>query len=276
MSTTNPAAAFVACNSDFCWLRCPSNVTSNVEITSIWFDEAERRHYQQAPVSAWDQHPLGSDDHDDNEGLGGLLFAVAGDRILLAHLDHGTGSSHAQENVWSTVVPRRLLTSATSQRTIYSEHLRKFVIASIEPKERRGPPNGYRTIESSVQLLQVTEDETIIKQEDVAGLPKSLLVADFPLKNYERVSSIIEWVVKDTKNRPHHFVYVATSITVSPNHESGRRLFLQITDDAKFVLKKEKVFPTGIRCMTLYDDMHLITIFGKIMVIEQYEKDRMK
>jgi hypothetical protein len=129
---------------------------------------------------------------------------------------------------------------------------------------------------AAIQLLQVAEPDIDIKQETETETRNPLLIAEFTLKNYERVCAILEWIVTDHKNRPHHFIYVATSITVDPGQETGRRLFLQIADDSKFVLKKEKNYGAPVRCMALYDDMHLVTIFGNTMVLEEYEKENMK
>lgn len=280
---TDSSLAFAACGSDFCRVRPPKQNFSVLNLKSIWFSDFKNDNYDQSPITGLDQLRMHENDENAEQGYAGFLFAVSGDKLLIAQLEYDIGSSRSLVPEGSRAVPRRLTPAATSTnsnptpgRLLYTDKLRKMIVAVTEPKEERAPPNGYRTIQSSIQLIKPIYDEAeIIQEDDMAGPQASHVVAEYALKSYERVYAILEWIIHDNKGRPHHFVYVGTGIIKGPGQEYGRRLFFNVVDSS-IKLKYEKSFEEPVRCMALYDQTHLITIIGKTMIMEEYEYDNAK
>lgn len=265
-STTNPSMAFSSCGADFCRIYQRPN---SVEINSIWFTGIETESYQHAPITALDQVPP---TNQDDEGLAGVIFAASDSRLLIAQLGQGNGSIYEEPQP----VPRKMLIRSTPTKLLYTSILQRIIVTTNEPSQARPPPfNGYRTIRSRIELIKLRDDDDVnIKKEGTDEAYDSLSEAKYELNHYERVNCVLEWVIDDEKGRPHHFVYAGTAVTNhSTGQETGRRLFLQVVDST-IRMKKEKLFDKPVRCMVLFDDKHLITIAGKIMILDEYENAR--
>ncbi|KAF2467358.1 uncharacterized protein BDR25DRAFT_317100 [Lindgomyces ingoldianus] len=279
-SATDSSAAFVACGSDFCRVRCTRNLgsTSSVDIDSVWFTDHQTPEYQQSPVTALDQLPLTKGDQVGKD-LSGFIFAVSGSRLLFSRLDYDIRWSR-HEAALSTfepnkAVPRRLETTASPTKLVYLEKLRKMVVATTETREERAPPDGYRSIRSAIRLVNMEDDETRIeiKQEEdieVEVRKSKLIVGEFWLKNYERVYAILDWTYVDEKGKKYHFVIVGTGITQRNGKETGRKLFLQVAD-TNIKLKKESTFDHPVRCMALYGPNELVTVIDRSLTFELYQ-----
>jgi hypothetical protein len=280
-SATDPSAAFVACGSDTCRVRCSQGGSYTMDVDSIWFTESDNPGYKQAPVTAIDQLPFTNGTGVDKD-LGGFIFAVSGDSMLFAQLDYDirwssydAPSSYLEQ---PKAIPRKLITNATPTKLMYMEKLNKMVVATVEAKEERAPSamsSGYRIVHSALQVLKLGDDVTEVKQEDeMQSSHHNLVVSEFTLKHYERVYSMIEWMYVDSRGKIFHFVVVGTGIT-GDGHESGRRLFLNVNEKG-IKLKKESPYEHPVRGMALYDENRLITMVGKTIVFEEYDNQAMK
>ncbi|KAF2010468.1 hypothetical protein BU24DRAFT_58917 [Aaosphaeria arxii CBS 175.79] len=289
-SGTDKLCAFASCGVDFCRVSLPSS-SRKLDISSVWFRQNSDEQFHQGPVSAFDQVPFYQQSVDGN-GIGGFMFAVSGDRLLYARLDYdtvrSTQSSHSILGLeQSKTVPMRTATTATPTKVVYTENKRKLVVATTEMKEIRAPPNGYRTMHSTLKLMNVADNPVIkeepkgkegIKQEAKDEEEEAIvsnICSQITLQNYERVYTILDWIVQDSRDRPHHFLYVGTGVMKGPGREIGRRLFFQISkDDNKFKLKKEKTYNSPVRCLALMhvkDRADLITVVGTTMMLEEFE-----
>jgi hypothetical protein len=280
-STTDPSAAFVACGSDTCRVRCSQDGSYTINVDSIWFTESDNPGYKQSPVTAIDQLPFTKGTGVDKD-LGGFIFAVSGDSMLFAQLDYDirwssydAPSSHLEQQ---KAIPRKLITNATPTKLMYMEKLNKMVVATVEAKEERPPSAmsaGYRIVHSALQVLRLGDDATEVKQEDeMQSNNHNLVASEYTLKHYERVYSMIEWTFIDSRGKVFHFVVIGTGIT-GDGYESGRRLFLNVNEKG-IKLKKESPYEHPVRCMALYDDNRLITIVGNTIVFEEYDNQAMK
>ena len=91
---------------------------------------------------------------------GGFLFAVSGDRVLFSKLDSDSGKSlnnvQSRSQNDSIAVPRGNCLWVPSQQKCYiwSRYKRSSSQPST-PIQTRGSPNGYRVLESSLNLLKL-------------------------------------------------------------------------------------------------------------------------
>ncbi|KAF2747871.1 hypothetical protein M011DRAFT_477037 [Sporormia fimetaria CBS 119925] len=194
------------------------------------------------------------------------VFAISKHKLWIAQVD----AALLTDRPWrGRSLRRRWAIGATPSRILYVEHLGKFVVATTEPKAVSGPPEGYRTIQSSLQLIHAT-DVDMKDDLDVALDAKGRsALSRYPLDDYERVYTMIEWVVRDTQSKRHHFIYVGTGITGKWS-ESGRKLLFQVARN-KFELKKQYKYDSPVRAMAFVSDKRLLTAVGKDLLLEEYQ-----
>jgi hypothetical protein len=270
-STSDSSAAFVSCGTEFCQVRSSHRSHGSLDANSVWFANPQDPGYQQSAVTAIDQLPLGDEDEETDEGTGGFLFVASGSSLLLARLDEDLGS-HTWAPIQKKTVPRKLPTGSTPTKMTYSSTLGKMIVHTSEMVEVRASPSAYRTQRSTLQLIQAFEDNTRIKGEgEEEAEPSKVVVGEYTLRNYERVYSILEWVITDHKGRPYHFVYVGTGIQHGPRQERGRRLFFKVGNNI-FTLQKEYSYDAPVRCMALYSQTVLVTVIGSLMILEEYDE----
>ncbi|ORY18589.1 mono-functional DNA-alkylating methyl methanesulfonate N-term-domain-containing protein [Clohesyomyces aquaticus] len=281
--STDPSAAFVACGSDFCRVRCAKNPVAApaLDIDAIWFTSHQSPGFQQSAITAVDQLPF-TVGQQCGKDLGSLIFAVSGDRLLYARMDYDIRwSGHAAEPSTpepNKAVPRKLEITGTPKKLVYLEKLRKMVIATTEAREERAPPDGYRIVRSAIQLVNMADDgtESAIKQEDdIAPPKKSMIVGEFVLKNYEQVYALLDWTYAGEDGKGYHFVIAGTGIPQRNGPDVGRRLFFQVTDTT-IKLKKESAFEHPVRCMAFYGANQLLTISSRALVFEEFQPTRQR
>lgn len=281
-STTDSSVAFVSCGPDFCRVyrqRQALNVMGSIAvIDSIWFSDLRKDDYQQHSVTAVDQLPASRSCEDSERPLAGFIFAISGGRILAAQLEYDMGGSPSLTPEKAKVVPRKIWSGPTPSKLTYTEHLQKIIVTATEPKEIRPPPDGYRTITSSLQLVNTADaGEVMVEDEDHHTAPRNkFVVAEFPLKNYERVYSLLEWVLDDDDKR-YHFVCVGTGIMVEPGREEGRMRLLKFKRPNSTIQQSMcKDHKSPVRCMALFNDRHLVYIVGKTMYLAKFDMANIK
>ncbi|KAF2639725.1 hypothetical protein P280DRAFT_46463 [Massarina eburnea CBS 473.64] len=280
---TDPSTAFIACGPDFCRMRSAST-SHELNIDSIWLVDRRATAYTQGPLTALDQLPLATGPMHADRDLGGFMFAVSGEHMVFAQLDYDVRwSSHdipPASLEQSKVVPRKIPTGATPMRMLYSQKsLHNMMVATMENKEVLKPPNGYRTLQSTIKALKVHDDQANedleIKQEE--GQPSHmnrLVTWEFPLNPYERVHTMVEWTYESDKGRKHHLILVGTGITTEPGLETGRRLVFN-TGKPGSGIKLLKAFSHRhpVRCMAIYDNTHVVAIIGKYLRMYEFRPD---
>jgi hypothetical protein len=283
-SSIDPCTAFVSCGSDFCRVRCSARDSSTLDIESIWFTERTRPGSLQAAVTAVYQLPFEKERNTAGRNLGGFLFAVSGDQFHFSQLDSDIKCTvHdvpiiAKEDV--RVVPRKLLTTAKPTCVTYLRPVRKMVIATMEAKEARAPPHGYRILHSAIKLLdthdQKTLDEPEIKQEDGGSLANTLVAAQHDLKHGERVYSIVEWPFIDHRNKKYTLLIVGTGVPGSAGKESGRRLIFNVgrnEQNAKLQLKKESTFDSPVYCTAVFGNETSVSAIGRNLTFDVFQSE---
>jgi hypothetical protein len=283
-SATDTCTAFASSGSDFCQVRCSAKDPSILDINSVWFTDRTRPGSLQAAVTAMYQLPFKKVGNTAGRNLGGFLFAVAGDQLHFSLLDSDikwTGHDAlpiAQED--SRVVPRKLLTTAKPTSLTYLKPVRKMVIATMEAKEARAPPFGYRVLHSAIKLLDAHDhksfDDSEIKQEDGESLANTLVAAQFDLKHGERVYSIVEWPFIDHRNRKYTLLIVGTGVPGSTGKESGRRLIFNVgknEQNAKLQLKKESTFDSPVYCTAVFGNETSVSAIGKTLTFDVFQSE---
>lgn len=283
--TANPndsSTAFLSCGPDFCQVRCSADA-SVLDVQSIWFANRNEPGYLQAPVTATYQMPLANNTATGGRDLGGFLFAIAGDRLLFSQLDIDTGRSSndipAPPSDYCCTVPRKLHTGGKPTNLLYIKALRKMVISTMEPREDKPPPNGYRVLHSTIKLLNVNDDKPIdeveVKQEHGEDFASSLVTAEFALQYGERVYSIAEWFFVDHfKNKKYTLIIVATGVRGSHGEEKGRRLILGPgKHGTKLQLQKETAFDHPVYCTAVYSNEITISAIGKSLTLDVFDSE---
>ncbi|KAH7371105.1 mono-functional DNA-alkylating methyl methanesulfonate N-term-domain-containing protein [Pyrenochaeta sp. MPI-SDFR-AT-0127] len=279
-SQTDPAAAFVSCGSDFCRVRCSQNNSSGVEIDSIWFTNHANPAYSQASVTAMSQLPFLQELDALGRNLGGFLFAVAGDQLLFAQLDSDirwmSQDTDLPPRNDCKVVPRKLLTTAKPTNVVYIKSLRKMIVSTIEAKEERAPPDGYRVLHSTIKLLNIQDDKPLDEPDtkpEEGGMPLNrLVVAQCHLKHAERVYSIVEWPFVDHHGKKYSLIIVGTGIKVGPGKETGRRLIFNTgKTGTRLQLQKESVYDHPVYCISLWGNDSTVSVIGKTLSLDYFD-----
>jgi hypothetical protein len=281
-SATDKSMAFVSCGSDFCRVRCLAKNPAILDIKSIWFTKRLHPEYMQSPVTAIYQLPHIDDSNTDGRNLGGLLFAVSGEQLLFSRVDSEVGWPTHDIRILDQddcrAVPRKLLTSARPTCVAYLEDPRKMVIATMEAKEGRSPPHGYRVLHSALRLMNPVDDksldETLVKEEAEVPHASKLVSAEFELKHGERVYSIAEWPFTDGRSKKHHLLIVGTGIPNSTGKETGRRLIINTgKQGTKLHLQKESAFDHPVYCTAVYGNETSISAIGKTLAFDLYDSE---
>ncbi|KAJ4289192.1 hypothetical protein N0V90_011534 [Kalmusia sp. IMI 367209] len=269
----------LACGTRDGLLVCSDIDIGAEKVDSIWLDDPQHPAYLQGPANAIDQVPFRMT--SDGSSLGGFIFAIFGDRMVFARLDYdvkwASQSSPATSPEQSKVIPRKLPTISTPLKLLVAEDLpHHTIVVTNDIKEERSPPRGYRTVTSSLKIVDLCNDESNteseIKEESTPTTPRNKLYkTEVPLKNYERVHSMIRWGFLDGKGRQRALVVVGTGITEALGKESGRRLVLNITKSG-LDLQDKKKFDKPVRCIAVYDNQHIVSIVGTTLQVEQLER----
>ncbi|KAH6629443.1 mono-functional DNA-alkylating methyl methanesulfonate N-term-domain-containing protein [Boeremia exigua] len=281
MSSTDEAAAFVSCGSDFCQVRLSAKTSSALEIDSIWFTNRANPGYHQHSITAAYQLPYVSGTQASLErNLGGFLFVVSGDQMLYTQLDadieRPNDSSHPHHRTDSMILPRKLITGAKPTYVAYLPGPRKMLVATTEAKEEAAPPQGYRVIHSSLSLLNAHDDKPLdeleIKQEVGVELINRLVVAQYDLSHAERVYSIADWPFEDDRGKKYNLVIVGTGIRDESGKEGGRRLIFNLGQrGSKLLLQKESTYPHPVYCIAMFDRRATVSVVGKLLQFDEYD-----
>jgi hypothetical protein len=283
-SATDPSTAFVSCGSDFCRVRCSASNSSTLGIDSIWFTSRTRPGYLQSSVTALYQLPFIQDDNNSGRNLGGFLFAVAGDEFHCSQLDTDIRwAAHGmpiQAHDDGGAVPRKLLTASKPTNVTYLKPIRKMVVATMEAREEKAPPNGYRVLHSALKLLDVHDhkyfDEVEVKQEYGDDHASKLVAAQYELRHGERVYSISEWPFTDHRNKVYTLIIVGTGVPGSNGKESGRRLIFNVgrnESNAKLQLKKESTFDHPVYCTAVIGNKTSVSAIGRALTFDVFESE---
>ena len=274
---TDCSMAFVACGADFCRAYILPN-DLQVHIDSIWLHNPHSPIYLQGALNAIDQIPrTGSGDYRQS-ALDGYVFAVFGEQMVYAHFDPDEKlpmEYFAPEE--GKVVPRKLPTTGTPAKIMVAEDLpHHMIVVTSEFKEERSMNHKYRVMLSNIRIIDLLSDvsysETEVKDEPASTTPKNKLEkTEVQLKHYERVYSMVRWVVLGSEDRQHALVVVGTGITESSGKETGRRLIINVGKSG-LTLKDKKRFDQPVRCIAVYDNQHIISIIGSTVKIEQIER----
>ncbi len=275
---TDPAAAFVSCGPNLCRVRCSKEEAFDLEIDSIWFTHSSNFSYSQAAVTAMCQIPFQVD--PIGKDLGGFLFAVSGDQVLFSKLDSDVITTHrgiaSMPSIDSAPVPRKLNTIAKPTKMLYLEPLKKILVSTIEAKEAKGPPNGYRVLHPTLKLLNVYDetplDEREVKLEEGYMSVEKLWVAQYDLKHGERVYSIVEWPFVDHQGKKYSLVIVGTGLQIASGREMGRRLIFNTGKlGTRLQLQKDSAYEHPVYCITMWSNESTVSVVGKSLSFDCFD-----
>jgi hypothetical protein len=283
-SATDTSAAFVSCGPDLCRVRCATSSSSVLDIDSIWFTSRTKPGYLQSSVTAMYQLPFIQDHDSAGRNLGGFFFAVAGDEFHCSQLDTDIRwTAHDMPSLPHDnggAVPRKLLTGAKPTSITYLKPIRKMLVATMEAKEGKSPPNGYRVLHSTLKLLDVhgqkNSDEVEVKQEGSNEYASRLVAAQYELKHGERVYSVTEWPFTDHRNKTYTLIIVGTGVPKNNGKEAGRRLIFNVgrnESNAKLQLKKESTFDHPVYCTAVYSNKASVSAIGKTLTFDMFESE---
>lgn len=276
-SPVDGSIAFVSCGADLCRVRCVSS-TSELSIDSIWLTDNHNPAYMQAAVTAVCQLPLYQVAHSTERNLGGFLFGVAGDLLVFSRIEsdiHQPGLLPPDSHSFDTrAVLRSLNTYARPSNVIYLNSQRRFVVATIEPREDSCPPNGSRILISRLRLLNAHSDKPVdeveIKQEDGGGLTDGLLVAEYQLEHAERVYTMVDWQYTDNGKR-YSLLIIGTGIHSGPGKPKGRRLIFSLgKSSSRISLQKETNYDAPVYCIAMWDNRTTVTSVGNLISLDAF------
>jgi hypothetical protein len=224
----------------------------------------------QLSVSAFDQIPNSSAAEECKE-LAGYIFAVCGDRFLLARLeDDVLGSPNRLRR--SEIVAIKTPVYSTPTKLFGLRRLpprdSKLILASVAPTEVRPPPKAYRTLRSNLHIIDPHAYH--FGDRNFPGSPSLVL------KNYERVYSYaFETITNHKTGQQYEWLVVGTGVPEQGGRESGRKLYLRIEGGTldRLNLKKEKLYNDPVRCVVLVPPCVCFTIHGSTLVVEIFSFD---
>lgn len=280
-SSTDGAAAFVSCASDFCRVRVSASKGSTLNVESIWFANRTRPEYLQHPITAAYQLGRGESMATPLErNLGGFLFVVSGDQMLYAYLDtdagYGGNTSTMRSGNETKALPRRLIIGAKPTHAAYLTLPRKMLVATIEAREECAPPEGYRAMHSTLKLLDLHDDKPLdemeVKQEVGVELTNRLVVTQYVLHHAERVYSIADWAYEDDRGKKYNLVIVGTGVGSGSGKETGRRLIFNLGQrGSRLSLQKESIYPHPVYCVTMFDRRATVSAVGKMLHFDEFD-----
>lgn len=280
-SSTDKAAAFMSCASDFCRIRINAGKNSMLDVESIWFMDRTRPGYMQHPITAAFQLP-----HQEMTGtlvernLCGFLFVVSGDQMLYTHLDADVASSENTSRLRSDdeakALPRKLITGAKPTHVAYLTLPRKMLVATTEAREASAAPDGHRAIHSALCLLSVHDDKPLdeieVKGEVGIELTNRLVAARYVLHHAERVYSIADWAYEDDRGKKYNLVIVGTGVVAGPGRETGRRLIFNLGQrGSRLSLQKESTYPHPVYCVTMFDSRATVSVVGNKLHFDEFD-----
>lgn len=280
-STTDRAAAFVSCASDFCRICITTGKAAVLGVQSVWFANRTRPGYMQHPITAAFQ--LGHEEVTDGlsgRRLGGLLFVVSGDQMLYTHLDAVAGRSKDSSTVWSEsqtkTLPRKLITGAKPTHAAYLTLPRKMLVATTEARESSAAPEAYRAIHSKLILLNLHDerplDEIEVKEEMCVELNHGLAVAQYVLHHAERVYAITDWAYEDDRGKKYNLVIVGTGIRAGSGKETGRRLIFNLGQrGSRLSLQKESTYSHPVYCVAMFGRRATVSVIGNTLHFDEFD-----
>jgi hypothetical protein len=280
-SSSDGAAAFVSCASDFCRIRLSPSKNSVLDVQSVWFANRSRPGYLQHPITA--AYQLG---HDETIGapiernLGGFLFVVSGDQMLFTHLDTDVkrrdNASTLQLGEAAKALPRKLVTGAKPTHAAYLTLPRKMLVATTEAKEASATLESYRAIHSTLNLLNIHDDKPLdeveVKEEIGAELINRLVVAQYMLHHAERVYTIADWAYEDDRGKKYNLVIVGTGIGSGSGRETGRRLIFNLGQrGSRLSLQKESTYAHPVYCVAMFDRRATVSVVGNQLNFDEFD-----
>ncbi|KAF1912830.1 mono-functional DNA-alkylating methyl methanesulfonate N-term-domain-containing protein [Ampelomyces quisqualis] len=283
-STTDPSVAFASCGPDFCRVRCSAIQPPVLDIDSVWFTHRKRPGYFQSSVTAMCQLPFDVDATATVRNLGGFMFAVAGDEFLCSQLDADISRPACDASPISQddrgAVPRKLFTGAKPTNVTYLKAIRKIVVTTMEAREERAPPNGYRVLHSAIKLLDTYDNKTLedaeVKQEEASRHARRLVAAEYELRHGERVYSVAEWAFTDHRNRKFTLIIVGTGVPGSTGKGTGRRLIFNVGKNeshAKLHLLRESTFDQPVYCTAVFSNASTVSAIGKTLTLDVFDSE---
>lgn len=279
-SHTDTSAAFVACASDFCRVRCSTKDDFALEIDSVWFTDHTYPEYSQSSVTAMFQLPFMDELDSGGRNLGGFLFTVAGDQLLFSQLEFeirwAMNDIATQPEIDSRAVPRKISTSAKPVSIAYLESQRRMVVSTLEAKEERAPPNGYRVLQSTLNLLKMSNDKSNhdleIKQEDGTIPTEGPILAQFQLEHAERVHCIVDWPFVDHQGKKRSLVIIGTSMQNGSGKLKGRRLIFSTGKSrSKLQLQKESLYDHPVYSIAMWSNNSIVMVVGTTLSFECFD-----
>ncbi|KAF2818877.1 hypothetical protein CC86DRAFT_413530 [Ophiobolus disseminans] len=279
-SSMDTSSAFVSCGRDFCRVRCSGKAPFLLDIDSIWFTKRTQPDYLQSPITATCQLPHVDYSNTIGRNLGGLLFTVAGDQFLFSQVDSDThipSDLSALPEDDCRAVPRKLVVGSKPTSVMYLDRAHKMVTATMQAKEERAPPHGYRVLHSSIKLVTTADeksaDEPETKQENEPAAANKLVAAEYELKHGERVYSITEWEYHDHRGKKYDLLIVGTGVPGSTGKETGRRLIINPgRQGSKLQLQKESSFSHPVYYSTAYNNDRSVSAIGKKLAFDIFEQ----
>ncbi|KAF2998875.1 hypothetical protein E8E13_004422 [Curvularia kusanoi] len=282
-SSIDPATAFVSCGSEFCQIRLFEGKPGTIRVDSIWLTDRSDPGYLQRPVTAAYQLPrMAAVDARIGRDLGGFLFVVSGKEMLCTQIDvdmHITPRERDARQLSEHILqplPRNIITGAKPTYTAYLTLPRKLLVATIEVKEECAPPDGYRTIHSSLNLVGMHDEgnsrEDGVKQEEGVELTKSSVIAQYTLNNAERVYSVADWAYEDDRGKKYNLIIVGTGIREGPGKESGRKLIFNLGQrGSRLSLQKESSYSHPVYCVAMFDGRATVSVIGKDLYFDEFD-----
>lgn len=211
--------------------------------------------------------------------LGGFLFTVAGEQLLFSRLGSDvdqTGEKHLTLHKTDTgAVIRSISTSARPTSILYLKSQRKLLVATIEAKEERLPPNGSRILQSTLKLLKAYEskllDEVEVKQEDGSSSADDLPIAEYQLEHAERVYTMVDWQFDTHHGKRYSLLIVGTGIQTGTGKAKGRRLIFSLGKSSKFSLQKESTYDQPVYCVAMWDNSSTVTSIGNVVSLDSFD-----
>lgn len=281
-SSIGSATAFVSCGSEFCLIRSSPDKPGVVDVDSIWLTDQDDPGYLQRPVTATYQLPrIVMENPQSGRNLSGFLFVVSGKQLLCTQLDvdkdirHREDTTEVLARVNAKPLPRKVITFAKPTYATYLKLPRKMLVATVEGREERAPPDGHRVIHSSLNLLDVHDEKPVteaeVKQEVDADLSNRLVIAQYALNSAERVYSIADWAFEDDRGKKYNLVIVGTGVREGPGKESGRRLIFNLGQrGTRLSLQKESSYSNPVYCVAMFDRRSTVSVIGKTIHFDEF------
>ncbi|KAF2456146.1 mono-functional DNA-alkylating methyl methanesulfonate N-term-domain-containing protein, partial [Lineolata rhizophorae] len=256
-------AAFAICGEHFCRVDYSQGNLVGLVINKIWVSNDSNLAVDQPLVETVARMPQ---EYVGGDRLGSVVLLSGGDRFMITTLD---------EEV--KMVPRRIETTLTPNKMIYSEPLNSMVVAGSRIVVTKEPERAMHRVQVSGSRRAYGTVQHIKMESTIENDKEVYQIAGSRLDRWERVYCMLEWTRSGRESRI-PYLALGTGTQNETGREVGRVAFMkrEVLSNGKLSTPTPKVglrTPQGaVYAMAWYPEKYLVLCAGSSLSIASFDE----